>query len=738
MNITRRQFLKTTAIAGAGMMLPLKFGVRSAHAFYVSPGLPMWMTTLRGVGPGGIPVVATDGTALKTGATHATIQIRQFTDQLHPNLDPTTLWGFHPVNPLNDPLQAPAHLGGIIVVNRDQPLQLTFRNLLTSNGLPGGTPLRGIIPVDTSIPGANAAQNRTAVHLHGGLVPWISDGGPFDWWAPNGTHGLSFLNNQVLNPGAALNEGEYYYPNRQSARLVWYHDHAFGYTRCNAYAGVASGYIIRDTFESNMKLAGLPPFIEESILVLHEPPRELPIVIQDKTFVGSNIGASDPTWVQKGLPSTPGSLWYPHIYEKNRWRLLGAGTRLPNPSVVAEAFGDTMLVNGTVYPQIDVQARRYRFRVLNACNARFLNLQLLIDDGTPDGVTIAGGVATNAAGPGWLVLGTEAGFLAKPVPVPSKVPFGLDANGSPVGSLVTGNAERWDVLVDFTGLAGQSVILYSDAPAPFPFGDDRNDFYFGNTLNPASSTTEGSGPDTRVLMKFNVLAGGADPALALTDANGDWVTGLPGIDPFLVPIANIQNGTWPAYVSQNYGITQPRRITLNEQFDGYGRLAQIIGTDVAYTPGKFGRPFLSPVTENPARNTVEVWEIVNLTGDTHPIHFHLVNVQILDRHVFDVINYNGGAPLLIGNPIPPDASELGWKETVKMHPGQVIRVIMKFDLVPTVITNPAHTPINLTSVGGDINGNPPPSPRTGGMEYAYHCHILEHEEHDMMRPLVVT
>ena len=104
----------------------------------------------------------------------------------------------------------------------------------------------------------------------------------------------------------------------------------------------------------------------------------LPIVIQDKIFVGSNIGTADPTWVSKGLPSTPGSLWYPHVYEKNRWKLIGAGSKLPNPSVIAEMFGDTMLANGTVYPEVPVEPRRYRLRILNACNARFLNLQLLV------------------------------------------------------------------------------------------------------------------------------------------------------------------------------------------------------------------------------------------------------------------------------------------------------------------------------------------------------------------------
>src|SRR5512136_214909 len=97
--LTRRQLLKGAAVLGAGLALPLKFGVKSAHAFYQSPGLQMWMTNLRGVGPGQIPVVGTNGAAPVTGVTHAAIAIQQFTDKLHPALNPTTLWGFHPVNP---------------------------------------------------------------------------------------------------------------------------------------------------------------------------------------------------------------------------------------------------------------------------------------------------------------------------------------------------------------------------------------------------------------------------------------------------------------------------------------------------------------------------------------------------------------------------------------------------------------------------------------------------------------
>ncbi len=683
MKITRRQFVKGAAILGAGMALPFKFNVKDAHAFYQSPLLKRWQTTFRGVGPGQIPVVATDAFAAPvTGVAHATIDIKQFTDSLHPSLGPTTLWGYNPAIPLGGGSQPAKHLGGIIVVHRGSPLQLTFRNKL---------PSKGIIPVDATIPGANAAQNRTAVHLHGGLVPWVSDGGPFDWWAPNGAHGLSFLNNVTLNPAAPANSAEYFYPNNQSARLLWYHDHAFGITRLNAYAGVASAYIIRDAFEENLKNMGLPEFIENSVLG-GKVVQELPVVIQDKIFVGTNIAALDPTWTG---PKTLGSLWYPHVYEKNRWRLLGAGRNLPNPSVIAEMFGDTMLANGTVYPQVTVEARRYRLRILNACNARFLNLQLYVDNGSASGITLSGGVPTNAAGPEFLVIGTEGGFLFNPVRVPSNIPFNpltLD------GSLVTGNAERWDVIVDFSAFVGQKIIMYNDAPAPFPFGDPRNDYV---------SATD-SGPDTRTIMRFNVIpATGQDIPLAineLTDLSA-------GVD---APLAQVNpDGTFNLL----QGLTRTRQLTLNEVFDSYGRLTQNLGTNVPVSPGKFARTYMDAATETPQPGDIEIWEIANLTGDTHPIHFHLVNVQILNRQPFDPATYNG-TPTFLGAPYAPAKTELGWKETVRMNPGEVIRVIMRFDLPAVPFTVPM-------------------SPRTGGHEYVWHCHILEHEEHDMMRPLVV-
>jgi len=705
----RRQFIQ--AGAGAAAFLAAR---RAAFAFYQSPAtIPLFGTSLRGIGT--IGVAAPDlSPAPVTGVTHYTINIDQFQDAgVCPALGPTTLRGFNPTRLLAG--QNNRHLGGILVGQKGVPIQLTFRN-----NLPGGL---HIIPNDLSILGANQGNNRTAIHFHGGLVPWISDGGPFDWWDPAGNHGLSFLNNQVLNPGAALNEAEYYYPLKQSARFGWYHDHAYGITRINAYAGIASGLIIRDAFELNLVNQGLPNYIEAN-------GNEIPLVFQDKIFVGPNPALLDPTWGAVSSATTTGSLWYAHIYERNRWRLSGnaGGGGVKNagpldPSCIPEFFGDTMLVNGTTFPKVTVEARRYRLRLLNACNARFLNLQLYVADASPNGITLnaATGIPTNAAAgcdpntpgtPSVLQIGTEGGFLPFPVKVPTNLAF------NPVtltGSLVVAPAERPDILIDFKNYLGKSIILYNDAPAPFPVGDPRNDYFplwnaKGNPVN--GLTPAGFGPNSRILMRFDVVAAtSVDVPLAITTATNLQA----GNDPLLVPL----------------GVTVPppgvavRPLTLNENFDAYGRLQQLLGTNVplASPSAGFGRGYIDPATETPLAGSTEVWEIYNLTADVHPMHFHLVNVQVINRQAFQ--NYNG-TPTFKALPTPPAPNETGWKETVPMYPGTVTRIVMKFDLTGAAI---------VTAGGATIAT--PSSPHTGGAEYVWHCHILEHEEHDMMRPLVV-
>ncbi len=479
--------------AGAAALLAMR---QKALAFYRSSARPLWGTHY-GELAGGISVAAPDVfPAPVTGVTHYSMNIGQFMDDIGGG-GSTTLWGFHPANPLG---------GG------DQDRSTSAASLLrrgaSRSRSPSGTNCRSTtFPCGYHYPGRKPSEEPHCSPHSWGVRPWISDGGPFDWWAPDGTHGESFLNNLVLAPEAADDEAEYYYPNDQSARLLWYHDHAWGITRINAYAGVATAYVIRDAFEKNLVLtAGLPDYVEAGGL-------ELPIVVQDKIFVdASTIANTDPVWTTLPVQQTTGSLWYAHTYDPLIWTLQKKSCPPTDPSAVAEFFGDTMLANGTVYPQIDVEPRRYRLRILNACNARFLNLQLYVDDGTPNGITLdpKTGVPLNkpfrnpaapspagTASPCFLVLGNEAGFLPNAVRVPSNVPFNLAAMG---GSLILGPAERSDVVVDFSQQANQKLILYTDAPSPFPFGSPIFDHFPGWNIkgNPGNALTPAAPAPTPV------------------------------------------------------------------------------------------------------------------------------------------------------------------------------------------------------------------------------------------------
>ncbi|HEX7575092.1 MAG TPA: twin-arginine translocation signal domain-containing protein, partial [Candidatus Methanoperedens sp.] len=268
MQMTRRKFVQLAGATAAALALGRFSGfdmMPTAAAFYNSSGLSKFTQPLRGVGPGAIPVAVPDRKWSwddgKIEASHYTIDINQYKDKLHPDLGKTTLWGYNPRNALGvKGIPDQKHLGGIIVAERGIPIQITFQNNL---------PNKHILPVDPTIMGAEGNQvNRTSVHIHGGEVPWISDGGPFSWFDNAGHYGESVSKKgsqnifKVLNPKLKPGQAEYYYPNQQSARFVWYHDHAVGITRLNAYAGIASGYIIRDLFERSLKLLGLPDFIE--------------------------------------------------------------------------------------------------------------------------------------------------------------------------------------------------------------------------------------------------------------------------------------------------------------------------------------------------------------------------------------------------------------------------------------------------------------------------------------------
>lgn len=661
--LSRRDFIKMVGVAGAGMALPLKWGARKLFAnpgWVTSPALTKFVQSLPGLGPTGIPVAQPIKHALYD---EYQIEMGQYFQSFHPSLGAAKLWGY--ADAAHPSAGGHRYLGGVIVAQKRRPVKL-----VATNNLPGIHPL----PIDTTIMGADmgAAQNRATVHLHGGLVPWTSDGGPYSWFTPGGTSpgdgmlaGVDFM-----NPGPNPGQGEYYYPNDQSARLVWYHDHALGTTRVNAYVGLASGYIIRDEFE-------------DLLIKVHAIPSsqyEIPLIIQDKTFQSN------------------GDLWYPSEYDPTRWDV-GPDPHLPLPvpSCVPEFISDTSVINGAAFPFVEVEARKYRFRILNGSQVRFYNLQLYYADST--------GYQANLSkpGPAFIQFGTEGGFMPAPV-VLNKPPIQtqLDASGCAIigiQNLLLAPAERADLIIDFSDVpVGSKLIFYNDAPAPYPCGDPP---YVGTT----------TGPDTANLMQFIVK-----PRVGPKDLLNFQQT-LAALKLALIPL-NLER-------LRRERATNTRDLTLNEDFDDYGRLIQREGTNVQIYPGTFARAYADAPTEVIPHGAIEIWRVFNTTADTHPIHLHLVNFQVLSRRPFDVGHYykhpNGATPKFIGPARGPDPNESGWKETLRMNPGEMTEIIAKWDL--------PQVPFNV-----------PLSTRTGvtGHEYVWHCHILEHEEHDMMRPLIVT
>ena len=759
MRPTRREFVKISAAAGAGVWLSRT----RAFAYLQSPAqFRKFTVPLAGLGPSGIPV-AVPNQALFPGVDYYTIEVAEFRQVLHPdfysiygnNFGGTTFWGYADTQ-YNLVGGTPNHryLGGLIVAKRGTPVRLKVYNNLAGKQNP--------LPVDYTIPfsyfgvggskiGPSNTENRIAVHLHGGLVPWMSDGGPFHWIGPdNATLGPSVV---PWLPGA---DGrltyDYWYPMNQSARLVWYHDHAVGITRLNAYAGIATGLVVTDDYEASLIGTGIPS-------------RMVPLIIQEKSFIpvtGNN---------QKGGRGNPGDLWYPSVYEKasaptGRWdwaRDLGyvGVTQPPIPSCVPEFFGDTTVINGSLYPFVEVEQTPYRFLLLNGSQARFYNLGVYYADPrnptevktTIDPATLLPVVDPSTAGPPIVQIGTEGGFLPSPVTIPA-TPFSAQFDlggdfipGSMSGGLILGPAERADVIIDFSKVkVGSRLILYSDTPAPFPGGDSRNDYFTGapdlRSVGGAATPQIGFGPNTRTLLQFRVVprSGSQEvihpPSQFVLDPS-------PLYNPFATapPAWVSYTSPTPSDIDNSHTISQPvavvRDLTLNEVFDKYGRLLQQLGTNVATgSDALSGAPlfnrdyFPEPATETPKGGTVEVWRIFNLTGDTHPIHFHLVNVQIVSRQPFDWETYSG-TPSFNGLAVAPDPNERGWKETVRMNPGECTTVVMKFDIPALPAT--VKTATDEFPVGPEY----PTSPRTGGYEYVWHCHILEHEEHDMMRPLVI-
>jgi FtsP/CotA-like multicopper oxidase with cupredoxin domain len=463
----------------------------------------------------------------------------------------------------------------------------------------------------------------------------------------------------------------------------------------------------------------------------------------------------------------------------------------PNPSIVPEAFLDTPLVNGTAYPTLTVERKAYRFRILNASNDRFWNLQLYyVDPAHPTEVKMvpaiprpgdprfpdtwptdgrAGGVPDpTTAGPSMIQIGTEGGFLPAPVVLPNQ-PIGYNYNRRDIvvlniqdKTLLLGPAERADVLVDFSQVpAGSKLILYNDAPAPVPAFDPRNDYYTGGpdlrSIGGAAPTLEGYGPNTRTIMQFQVSGATAAPAFDLVGMKAAWpaayaVAQRPPIVPQTAyassfPSATVDTFSSIASTTLTYtplGSTeltttpmQPKAI--QELFEmEYGRMNATLGVELPFTNSNTQTTiplgYRDPITEIINNDQVQIWKITHNGVDTHAIHVHLFNIQVINR-----VGWDGAVR-------PPDPNELGWKETVRMNPLEDIIVALhpKAPSLPFSVPESVR-PLDPTMPTGDnirvvnpVDGNFIDVPNIEfnfGWEYVWHCHLLGHEENDMMRPV---
>ncbi len=932
----------------------------------------------------------------------------------------TKLRGYRQTNTIDPNLLTPHYLGPIIVASKYDPAYAPGATLPTggtngkpvrikfTNSLPTGTAGNLFVPVDTTIMGSGDfeinydpatkatiptatgtfAQNRATLHLHGGRTPWISDGTAHQWITPAGETAVypkgvsvSYVPDMWFNaagntigacagqltcgtPGSTNNPGDgsqtFYYTNQQSARLLFYHDHAWGITRLNVYIGEAAGYVLRDPVEIALRDGGTVNGRTYTAGTI--PAAEIPLIIQDKTFVNATtIMTTDPTWAWGSNPAKPvtltpvtGDLWWPHVYmpaqnpynpnmsginDMGRWHygpwffpstpICGSGPDAvppfcinngpvtnpysnpahsnynalqppempgtPNPSWGAEAFLDTMMVNGTVYPTLPVSAQPYRLRILNASHDRFLNLQLYKATPIVSGITItnggtgytsapvvtitgagtgataratvtggavtavdlqtvgsgysvaptvsfSGGGGTGAAatatvytnltevgmvpaaltggfpdtwpadgreggvpdpamrGPAFLQIGSEGGFLPAPVVLPNQpVTWNLDPTMFNVGNvlqqnqgggtLFLGPAERADVIVDFTNFAGSTLILYNDAPTAFPALDPHYDYYTGapdrTDIGGYVAIPPGVGPNIRTVMQITVAAGGGTTAPA-DDYNAATLTALQTAfatdattdgafessqEPIIVgqtAYNTTYNTTFPA-TWPNWGVSRisdgaisfqkvdgtivsnfkmkPKAIhdEMGATFDDYGRMSAKLGLELPFTNAAIQnfilQNFVDPATEIVNPNQIQIWRITHNGVDTHPIHFHLFDVQVLNR-----VGWDGFIRL-------PDPNELGWKDTVRMAPLEDTIVALRpvVPIVPFALPNSIR-PLNPSTTLGSMMGfsqidttngadlQPPQvnELRNFGHEYVWHCHILSHEENDMMRPVILN
>jgi bilirubin oxidase len=636
--LTRRQVIQAGAVTGAASLLVSASPWASAESAAV-PGGSLDPTTVPKYGtPLFLLPTMPRAIATSSGADYYEIGVRQFAQQILPaGLPATQVFGYGAIGTPSS-FHYPAYT---VEARANRPVRVKWINqLVTSSGAfrphlfaidptlhwanpPGGNAGRDSRPSFSSTPGPYRGPVPIVTHLHGAHVTEESDGYPEAWYLPvanniPSTYARvgSFYDRYraearsrfgvTWDPGSAT----FQYPNDQRATTLWYHSHELGLTRVNVYAGLSGLYLLRGG--SGDTPAG----------VLPSGAFEVPLVIQDRSF------------------NVDGSLFFPNSRD-----FFGdvppGGPYIPTTDVSPiwnpEFFGNMMVVNGRTWPSLRVEPRRYRFRVLNSCNTRVLMLKVVTNP--------MASRPASAALPIW-VIGADGGFL----PAPTRV-----------DSLPVAPAERYDLVVDFSGVpAGTNFYLINEGPdEPFGGGSPGTDF------EPADPQTTGQA------MRFTV------GSLSSQDRT--------------VPPGHL---SLPAQ-SRLGNPSRTRGLSLNEMASSFfdGPAMAMLGTvDGADNPTALH--WSDPVTENPVRGATEIWELHNFTEDAHPIHLHLVQFEVLSRQPM------AGGP--VRGPLP---WERGTKDTLVSLPDEITRVKAKFDIAG---------------------------------RYVWHCHIIDHEDNEMMRPYQVS
>jgi spore coat protein A len=716
--ITRRQFLTYGAATGFGAYLAARFKPSRAYAAAIQGGsldptlVPKYQAPL--VKPPAMPG------QIKNKFDKYKIAMRQFSQQiLPPGLPETTVWSYGPEKDFRTVAQGGAYFYPAFTLETkfNRRTLIKWANRLTD---PAGNPLPHLLPVDPSLHWANPIGRRDTrpnptddagywahqyidqdgryigpvpmvTHVHGAHTREESDGYAEAWWLPEAAAGVNHATGTFYDyffgkyPGLDWGPGyaTFEYPNDQPATTLWYHDHTLGMTRLNVYAGPAGFYLIRggpgdlvlDSRDGSVaNLPGPPPgaYPADPFGTYYE----IPIVIQDRSFNddGSLFYPDNRAFFEGLLPS---QLQIPFTFDQwglnpdpNGWGL-GCDGLVSDVAPIwnPEFFGNMMVVNGFTWPYLNTEQRRYRFRLLNGCNSRFLILQFSHPD-----VEV------------WQI-GAEQGFLPAPVRL-NDFPYTGSAGGA---TILLAPAERADVIVDFTNVpVGTTVTLLNLGPdAPFGGGTIGLDF------DPADPGTTGQ------VMQFRV-----GPALGVDASTPPQFLQLPAVAP-LVPDAPPRDVSLNEEESRNIFTVDDNGNLVYDCINGepFGPTAALLGTLKADGSGD-PKLWMDAVTENPALNSTEEWTIYNFTADAHPIHVHLVGFQVVNREAL-AVDEEGMAvqpATLTGDIRGPEAWESGYKDTVIAYPGEVTRIKAKFDLEGF---------------------------------YVWHCHIVEHEDNEMMRPYVV-